>query len=69
MAEKVLKTKIALLYKTSAEWKAIENEYKPLEGEVCFCEVPGTSEENYAIMFNKLYECLIYYKGAEDEFD
>ena len=51
MAEKVLKTKIALLYKTSAEWKAIENEYKPLEGEVCFCEVPGTSEENYAIMF------------------
>lgn len=40
MAEKVLKTKIALLYKTYAEWDAAKD-YVPLKGEVCICSVPG----------------------------
>ena len=51
MAEKVLKTKIALLYKTAAEWDAIKDTYKPLKGEVCFCDVPASSEESHAILF------------------
>lgn len=50
MADKVLKTKIALLYKTAAEWDAIKDTYKPLKGEVCFCEAPKSSEE-YAVLF------------------
>ena len=44
MAEKVLKTRIALLYKTSDEWSLIQNTYVPLKGEVCICEFPLTSE-------------------------
>lgn len=44
MADKILRTKIALLYKTLSEWEAIQNTYKPLKGEVCICEVPESSE-------------------------
>jgi len=43
MADKILRTKIALLYKTYAEWDAIKDTYKPLKGEVCFCEVPAST--------------------------
>lgn len=41
MAEKVLRTKIALLYKSYAEWDSIKDSYIPLKGEVCICEVPA----------------------------
>ena len=44
MAEKVLKTKVALLYKTLEQWEA-EKSYVPLKGEVCFCFVPSQSGE------------------------
>lgn len=43
MAEKVLQTKIALLYKSYAEWNNIQSTYIPLKGEVCFCEVPAST--------------------------
>jgi len=50
MAEKVLKTKIALLYKTADEWSQIQKTYKPLKGEVCICDIPSSSEsENYVL--------------------
>ena len=51
MADKILRTKIALLYKSAAEWDAIKDTYKPLKGEVCFCDVPESSETNHAILF------------------
>ena len=51
MAEKILRTKIALLYKTADQWDAIKDTYVPLKGEVCFCDVPESSEENHAILF------------------
>ena len=51
MAENVLKTKIALLYKTYAEWDLIKDTYTPLKGEVCFCDVPASSEEEKAVLF------------------
>ena len=50
MAEKILKTKIALLYKTYDEWDAIQDEYTPLRGEVCICDVPTSSEEQHAVL-------------------
>lgn len=40
---KTLRTRIALLYKTYAEWDAIKDSYKPLKGEVCICEVPAAT--------------------------
>ena len=43
MTEKILNTKIALLYKSYADWDAIKDSYKPLQGEVCFCEVPAST--------------------------
>lgn len=42
MAEKTLRTKIALLYKTYAEWE-LAKDYQPLKGEVCICEVPAAA--------------------------
>ena len=45
---KEIKTKIALKVLTYAEWDAIKDTYKPLRGEVCFCEIPdgNTSATN-----------------------
>lgn len=37
---KEIKTKIALKVLTLVEWEAIKDTYKPLRGEVCFCEIP-----------------------------
>lgn len=45
MAKNILKTQIALLYKTYEEWNDAKNaDYIPLKGEVCFCEVPVNSD-------------------------
>lgn len=44
MADKILRTKIALLYKTYDEWDEIKGTYIPLRGEVCICDVPASSE-------------------------
>lgn len=43
MAEKVLRTKIALLYKSYTQWDALKDSYIPLKGEVCICEVPAST--------------------------
>lgn len=51
MADKILKTKIALLYKTYEEWEEIKSTYKPLKGEVCFCGVPASSESKNSVLF------------------
>lgn len=51
MADKILRTKIALLYKTYDEWDAIKSTYVPLKGEVCFCDVPASSEEEHSVLF------------------
>lgn len=46
MAEfKEIKTRIALKQLTYAEWEAIKDTYKPLRGEVCFCEIPEGNAE------------------------
>jgi len=44
MATKTLNTKIALLYKSYAEWVVIQSTYIPLKGEVCICEVPASTQ-------------------------
>lgn len=45
MAEnKVLKTRIKSLYKTWAEWKAVENTFIPLRGEICIADIPADSK-------------------------
>lgn len=43
MAEKVLKTRIALLYKTYAQWDEIKSTFTPRKGEVCICAVPAST--------------------------
>ena len=44
MAEnKVLKTRIKSLYKTWAEWQAVENTFIPLKGEICIADIPASS--------------------------
>jgi len=43
MADRVLNTKIALLYKSYSQWDAIKSTYIPLKGEVCICEVPAST--------------------------
>lgn len=36
MAEKIINTRLKLLYKTHAEWEAIKDTFAPLRGEACF---------------------------------
>lgn len=43
-------TKIALLYKTKAEWDA-NSTYVPLKGEVCFCEFPADLSGKKDVLF------------------
>jgi len=43
MAETTLKTRIKLLYKSYADWQAVQATFIPLKGEVCFCEVPAST--------------------------
>lgn len=50
MAEKILKTKIALLYKTYEEWVKVQDTYKPLKGEVCICHLPESSEGHELVL-------------------
>lgn len=45
-----LKTKIALLYKTNAEWQA-DKDYVPMKGEFCFCEFPKDSAGNQDVLY------------------
>ena len=42
---KEIRTRIALKQLTYAEWDAIKDTYKPLRGEVCFCEIPEGNAE------------------------
>ena len=42
---KELKTRIALKVLTWSEWNEIKDTYRPLPGEVCFCEVPTGNNE------------------------
>ena len=51
MADKILRTKIALLHKTYEEWNEIKDTYIPLKGEVCFCDFPETSEREESVLF------------------
>lgn len=45
MAEKTIKTRIALKAKTLNEWNEAANaDYVPLRGEICLCEIPSGSE-------------------------
>lgn len=43
MADKTLKARVKLLYKTLAEWDAIKSTFVPLEGELCIIEAPGVA--------------------------
>ena len=51
MADKILRTKIALLHKTFEEWEEIKDSYVPLKGEVCFCDFPASSEVEESVLF------------------
>ena len=44
------RTKIAMLYKTYAEWQA-SGTYIPLKGEFCFCEFPKDEKGNQDVLF------------------
>lgn len=43
MATNTLKTRVKLLYKTYEQWDAIKTTFVPLQGEVCFVEVPAST--------------------------
>ena len=43
MAEKVLKTRVKLLYKSYADWQLIKDTFVPLYGEVCLTSVPAST--------------------------
>lgn len=42
---KELKTRIALKVLSWSEWSEVQDTYRPLPGEVCFCEIPTGSAE------------------------
>jgi len=43
MAEKLIKTRIKLLYKSYSDWQAIKDSFIPLAGEVCIVNAPAAS--------------------------
>lgn len=45
MADKVLNVRIKSLYKSWAAWQAIENEFVPLNGEICLVAIPASTGE------------------------
>jgi hypothetical protein len=49
--EKVIKTRVKLLYKTYADWQAIATTFVPLDGEMCICEVPAADSAPKTILF------------------
>ena len=54
MAEKTIKTRIKLLYKSYSEWQAIKDTFVPLAGEVCVVAIPAAASavvQEPAIMF------------------
>lgn len=49
--EKVIKTRVKLLYKTYADWQSIAATFVPLDGEMCICEVPAAGSTPKTILF------------------
>lgn len=43
MAENILKTRVKLLYKTYEQWEQIKSTFIPMQGEVCFVEIPAAT--------------------------
>lgn len=45
MAEKIIKTRVKLLYKTFEEWQNIKDTFIPYAGEVCIVSIPASTGE------------------------
>jgi hypothetical protein len=49
--EKVIKTRVKLIYKSYQDWQNIAESFIPLNGEMCFCEVPATESVPKTVLF------------------
>lgn len=45
MAEKIIKTRVKLLYKTFEEWQNIKDTFVPYKGELCIVDIPASTGE------------------------
>ncbi len=45
MAEKIIKTRVKLLFKTFEEWQNIKDTFVPLKGELCIVDIPASTGE------------------------
>lgn len=69
-----LNTKIALLYKTYAEWRKIWETFVPLRGEVCFCEFPKDKKGKQEVLFKvgngeNTFKELNWVRGISPDFN